>query len=53
MLYSFFLVIPKLLNFKCRHFGTLFQFHRSCEQEEFSLFVRPMKMKQSVLKVGT
>jgi len=47
MLYSFFLVIPKRLNFMCRRFGTLFQFHRSCEQEEFSLFARPVKMKQT------
>jgi len=37
MLYSFFWVIPRLLNFMCRRFGILFQLHRSGEQEYFLL----------------
>jgi len=53
-------VIPWLLNFTCRHFGTLslFHLHRSCEQEYtlaissqlFFSFIRPMLMEQSVPK---
>jgi hypothetical protein len=53
-MYSFFLVIPRRLNFMCRRFGTLclfhlnrslflIHFHRSCNQ-------RPIKTKQSVSK---
>ena len=36
LLYSFFWVIPRRLNFICRRFGTLCQFHlhRWCEQED-------------------
>jgi hypothetical protein len=36
MLYSFFLVIPRLLNFICRRFGTLWMFHfrMQCKKEE-------------------
>jgi len=34
--YDFFWVIPQLLNFMCRHFGTLCpsHLHRWCRQEE-------------------
>jgi len=36
LLYSFFWVIPRRLNFMCRRFGTLchFHLHRWCEQED-------------------
>ena len=36
LLYSFFWVIPRRLNFICRRFGTLCQFHlhRWCEQDD-------------------
>ena len=35
MLYSFFWVIPRCMNFMCQHFGTLCQFHlhRWCKME--------------------
>ena len=44
LLYSFLWVIPRLLNFMFRRFGTLSQLHRSCGQEESS--TKPMKMEQ-------
>jgi len=34
LLYSFFWVIPRRLNFMCRRFGTLFHLHRWCKQDE-------------------
>jgi len=44
MLYYFFCVIPRRLNFMCRRFGTLclFHLHRCCKQEEPSI-----KMEQT------
>ena len=36
ILYSFFWVITRRLNFMCRRFGTLFHFHRLCAQEDGS-----------------
>ena len=58
VLYSFFWVIPRLLNFMSRRFGTLFNLHRWCKREEFFLLfpgVRifcvlltpPMEMEQT------
>jgi len=35
VLYYFFWVIPRHLNFMFRRFGTLFNRHRRCKQEEF------------------
>jgi hypothetical protein len=46
MLYSFFWVIPRLLNFMCRRFGTLFNLHRRCKEEFFLL----TQLEQSVPK---
>ena len=45
MLYSFFLVIPRRVNFMCRRFGTpcLFHFHRACEH--FFLFTHSAEDK--------
>ena len=42
MLYDFFWVIPRLMNFIWRRFGTLSHFHR--------VVYSPMKMKQSATK---
>jgi len=37
LLYAFFWVIPRRLNFICRRFGTfcLFHLHRRCKYQEF------------------
>jgi len=50
MLYAFFWVIPRHLNFVCRRFGTLslFHLHRRIGVETYTY--PPMKMKQSVPK---
>jgi len=49
MLHSFFRVISRRLNFMCRPFGTLCQFHlhRWCKQEEFFLLKPPIEMEQT------
>jgi hypothetical protein len=47
LLYSFFWVIPRRLNFMCRHFGKfcLFHLHRWCKQDQ--VFMPPMKMEHA------
>jgi len=47
MLYSFFWVIPRSLNFMCRRFGTLCQFHL---QRRYEQLTPPTKMEQNVPK---
>jgi hypothetical protein len=51
MLYVFFWVIPRLLNFICRRFGTLclFHLHRQIDMKNLHTYL-PMKMEQSVPK---
>jgi len=51
MLYAFFWVIPRRLNFICRHFGTLSLFHlyRQIGMKDLHTYL-PMKMEQSVPK---
>jgi len=52
MLYAFFWVIPRRLNFICRRFGTLCQFHlhRTIGMKKLLHTYPPMKMEQSVPK---
>jgi len=51
MLYAFFWLIPRRLNFICRRYGTLYLFHlhRQVSMERFRTYP-PMKMEQSVPK---
>ena len=48
MLYVFFWVIPRRLNFICRRFGTLSHLHRQVGVEFYTYL--HMKMEQSVPK---
>jgi hypothetical protein len=52
MLYAFFWVIPRYLNFVCQHFGTLclFHLHRRVGMKKFLRSYPPMKVEQSVPK---
>jgi len=49
MLYVFFWVIPRCLNFMCRHFGTLclFYLHRQVGVGESFYTYLPMKIEQT------
>jgi hypothetical protein len=40
MLYAFFWVIPRRLEFKCRRFGTLFHLHRQVDVSRMKLGIR-------------
>jgi len=48
MLYTFFWVIPKRLNFICRRFGTLCLFHLHRQIGACTHIYLPMKMEQTV-----
>jgi len=55
LLYSFFWVILRLLNFTCRRFETLYQFHfhRLCKQKKSRITIRYLRTYLNLQHIAT